>query len=83
MTTKTLSGTQPKQDRAAALKPEYRFNYRKAQPNRLATKALTGSVAVLLDPDVARGLLDAEQDAQSVNITPSGTMPVKRRRGTR
>jgi hypothetical protein len=35
------------------LQPEYRFDYRKAKPNRFASKAGSGSRAVILDPDVA------------------------------
>lgn len=34
------------------LRPEYRFDYRRARPNRLAAQ-LPGAVAVVLDPDVA------------------------------
>jgi hypothetical protein len=33
--------------------PEYRFDYRKARPNRFATHFKPGSRAVVLDPDVA------------------------------
>ena len=63
MTTKTISGTKPKQDRANGLKSEYRFDYTKAQPNRFASRVPGASLAVLLDPDVARVF----QDAESVN----------------
>jgi len=34
------------------MRPEYRFDYRKARPNRFAA-ALQGRTAVVLDPDVA------------------------------
>jgi hypothetical protein len=40
--------------RADALRPEYHFDYRKAKANRFAGKTKPDSVAVLLDPDVAR-----------------------------
>jgi hypothetical protein len=33
--------------------PEYRFDYRKARPNRFAKQFKRGSRAVVLDPDVA------------------------------
>jgi len=36
-----------------ALKSEYRFDYSKAKPNRFATKMRKGTVAVVLEPDVA------------------------------
>jgi hypothetical protein len=35
------------------LKPEYRFDYRKAKPNRFAAAMPKDAVAVVLDPDVA------------------------------
>lgn len=33
--------------------PEYRFDYRKARPNRFAARLKPGSRAVVLDPDAA------------------------------
>jgi hypothetical protein len=35
------------------MKVEYRFDYAKAKPNRFADRIKNGSVAVILDPDVA------------------------------
>ena len=35
------------------MQPEYRFDYRKAKPNRFASRLKPGSRAVVLDPDVA------------------------------
>ena len=35
------------------LKPEYRFDYSKAAPNRFAAAMSGGTVAVVLEPDVA------------------------------
>jgi hypothetical protein len=35
------------------LRSEYRFTYSKSKPNRFASKFQEGSVAVVLDPDVA------------------------------
>jgi hypothetical protein len=35
------------------LRPEYRFNYSKAKPNRFAAGMKGSTVAVVLDPDVA------------------------------
>jgi hypothetical protein len=49
-----------KTNRADELRPEYRFDYAKAKPNRFAGQVRKGSVAVLLDPDVARVFKDAE-----------------------
>ena len=36
------------------LPTEYRFDYRKARPNRFADKPKEGRVVVILDPDVAQ-----------------------------
>jgi hypothetical protein len=35
------------------LRPEYRFDYRKAKPNRFAEEALKGGFVVLVDEDIA------------------------------
>jgi hypothetical protein len=81
-TMKNTSGAKPKQDRSSGLKPEYSFDYAKGQPNRFAGRARGASLAVQLDPDVARVF----QDAESVNTVLRAllaTMPVQRVRGTR
>jgi len=36
-----------------ALRSEYRFDYSKSKPNRFATKVSGGTIAIVLDPDVA------------------------------
>jgi hypothetical protein len=36
------------------LRSEYRFDYSKSQPNRFAAKMSKGTVAVVLEPDVAK-----------------------------
>lgn len=35
------------------MRREYRFDYKKAKPNRFAAQMEAGTVAVILDPDVA------------------------------
>jgi hypothetical protein len=35
------------------MRQEYRFDYRKSRPNRFASLMKGGTVAVVLDPDVA------------------------------
>ena len=74
----------PKEEmsRSDGLQPEYRFDYTKAKPNRFASRVKAGSVAVLLDPDVAKVF----QNAESVNSVLRAlltTMPARRARGTR
>jgi hypothetical protein len=51
---KKTSQVKARPNRADSLRPEYHFDYRKAKVNRFAGKAQPESVAVLLDPDVAR-----------------------------
>lgn len=35
------------------MRREYRFDYKKAKPNRFAARMGAGTIAVVLDPDVA------------------------------
>lgn len=42
-----------KSEAEGTLRPEYRFDYSKSKPNRFAAKMSKGSVAVVLEPDVA------------------------------
>jgi hypothetical protein len=35
------------------MRREYRFDYRKSRPNRFASRMKGGTVAIVLDPDVA------------------------------
>jgi hypothetical protein len=71
-----------KPSRSKELRPEYRLDYAQAKPNRFANRAPAGSVAVLLDPDVARVF----QNAESVNAVLRAlisTMPARRPRRMR
>jgi hypothetical protein len=49
---KTL-GRKKKPVKQEALRSEYRFDYSKSKPNRFASKMSEGTVAVVLEPDVA------------------------------
>ena len=42
-----------KQAEQETLRSEYRFDYSKSKPNRFASKMTEGTVAVILEPDVA------------------------------
>lgn len=74
--------TKLKAKRTNGLRTEYRFDYTRAKPNRFADRAKPGSVAILLDPDVARVFKSGE----SVNAVlralvatmPSGRTSAKR-----
>jgi hypothetical protein len=79
---KTTSRPKAKAKRSNGLQPEYRFDYSRAKPNRFADRMRTGSLAVVLDPDVAQVF----QDAESVNAVLRAllsTMPARHVRGTR
>lgn len=43
-----------------ALQSEYRFDYKKAKPNRFAGKLDENQVVVILDPDIARVFKSSE-----------------------
>ncbi len=78
---KTTSRPKTDRDRSDELEPEYRFDYANAKPNRFASQVRGGSLAVLLDPDVARVF----QNAESVNTVLRAlltTMPARHTRGT-
>jgi len=48
--TSTHKKHQPLRD---TMRKEYRFDYRRAKPNRFAEKMSDGAVVVILEPDVA------------------------------
>ena len=43
-----------------SLRSEYRFDYKNSQPNRFAAKMSKGTVAVILEPDVAEVFRSSE-----------------------
>jgi hypothetical protein len=74
---KKTSQSKLKAKRDNGLRPEYRFDYAKAQPNRFAERAGPGSVAILLDPDVARVFKNADS-VNAVLRALVATMPIRR-----
>src|SRR6266545_1480050 len=79
---RTTSRPKAKSSRSNGLQAEYRFDYSKSKPNRFAGRVRAGSVAVLLDPDVAQVF----QNAETVNTVLRAlltTMPARRVPGTR
>ena len=55
-----MKSTIPSEPYEDDLLPEYRFDYRKAKPNRFAAKATKMQITVTLDPDVAAVFTSAE-----------------------
>lgn len=56
------------------LLPEYRFDYRKAKPNRFAARIKRDSRAVVLDPDVA-AVFSTTESVNAVLRALIATMP--------
>jgi hypothetical protein len=47
--------------KAAEMSAEYEFDYKKAKPNRFASRMKDGPLVVVLDPDVARVFTSTEE----------------------
>ena len=80
---KTTSRSETTSRKASeTLRPEYRFDYAKARPNRFAGRGVSKSVVVLLDPDVAKVFKSAES-VNSVLRAILAAVPPKRKPGAR
>ena len=79
---KNTSKAKAKQQERGELRPEYKFDYSKALPNRFAGKRGTRSVVVLLDSDVATVFKDAESVNPALRALLTAVPPAanKRRR---
>ena len=64
---------------ADEMRNEYRFDYKKSKPNRFAARMKTGTVAVVLDPDVAEVFKSSESVnaflRSAIAAMPSGSRP--------
>lgn len=72
----SIAKRKPKPD---AMRSEYRFDHRKAAPNRFASKMTRETVAVVLDPDVAAVFKSAESVNQFLRSVIS-LLPVSKRK---
>ncbi|HEU0296820.1 MAG TPA: hypothetical protein VFR47_29045 [Anaerolineales bacterium] len=50
-----------KSRKAAEMPAEYKFDYKKAKPNRFASRMKDGPLVVVLDPDVAKVFTTTEE----------------------
>jgi hypothetical protein len=75
---KKTSQVKARSNRADALRPEYRFNYQTAKVNRFAGKTQPKSVAVLLDPDVAR-FFESGESVNSILRAVMTALPARHR----
>jgi hypothetical protein len=79
---KKVSKSEAKAKRDDGLRSEYRFDYSKAKPNRFAQQTRPGSVAVLLDPDVAQAFKSPESVnavLRALMVTMPAALPAARR----
>lgn len=53
--------TANKTRKAQEMAPEYRFDYKKAKPNRFAERMKNEPLVVLIEPDIAKVFTSAEQ----------------------
>jgi hypothetical protein len=69
------------------MRTEYRFDYSKSKPNRFASQIKEGSVAVLLEPDVASVFGSSESVNQLlrsvISALPAAPQPKKKRAAKR
>jgi hypothetical protein len=82
MTTTKVPKTKTEAKRDDGLRSEYRFDYSKAKPNRFAERTRPGSVAVLLDPDVAE-VFRSPESVNAVLRALMATMPTVARPAAR
>jgi hypothetical protein len=61
------------------MRREYRFDYRKARPNRFAGRFKTRTVAVVLDPDVA-SVFGSSDTVNALLRSVIAAMPERRKR---
>jgi hypothetical protein len=72
-------------NKAGEMKPEYRFDYSKARPNRFAERSKKDAhnvIAVLLEPDVAR-VFDSSESVNKLLRSVISAVPEKKRVATR
>lgn len=62
------------------LRPEYRFDYRKAKPNRFAGEAAKGGFAVLVEEDIAE-VFQTPESIKAVLRALIATMPAGKKAG--
>ena len=59
------------------LQPEYRFDYRKAKPNRFVARMKNEPLIVLIEPDIAKVFTSSEQVNKALRAL-SSAIPEKK-----
>ena len=70
--------TMNKPDEGDAMRAEYRFDYTRSGPNRFAGRVREGSLAVVLDPDVA-SVFDSAESVNSLLRSVIAALPDSKR----
>ena len=70
-----------KSNKVQEMAPEYRFDYKKAKPNRVAEKMKDSPIIVVLDADVAKVFTTAEEVNKALRAIISA-MPAKKAKAT-
>lgn len=65
--------------KSSGLRPEYQFDYSKSRPNRFANRMSEGTVAVVLEPDVAN-VFDSSDSVNEFLRSAIKAMPEKSRK---
>ena len=60
------------------IRSEYRLDYSKAKPNRFAAKMAMGTIAIVLEPDVA-SVFKSSESVNSLLRSVIGAMPSSKR----
>ena len=71
---KKMSSRKKHQTARDTMRKEYRFDYRRAKPNRFAEKMSEDVVAVVLDPDVA-GIFNSSKAVNALLRSVIAAMP--------
>jgi hypothetical protein len=66
-----------KSHKVQEMAPEYRFDYRKAKPNRFAARMKDEPLIVLIEPDIAKVFTSSEQVNKALRALISA-MPEKK-----
>ena len=75
-----MSKTRSQSSKTSDMRPEYRFDYARARPNRFASRMEGKVVAVVLEPDVAEVFATSESVNQLLRSVISAVPGSKRRR---
>lgn len=65
------------------MRPEYRFDYRKARPNRFAGRLDKSRLVVLLDPDVSKVFTTPESVNKALRALMTAIPETAKHKGTR